>query len=194
MKKIFFLDVINFTVSLFICRWIFMDYFYFEFISIFGFPASGVDFWRPISIILIMSFVLFTLTRIIYTQKINLTSIKIIYVLYIIILIYALLFKNFGVRGINLNILSFISDTINIDSKTPILNILIFIPLGALFKFDYKKLIIFIIAIFIVEAIQYLFSLGFFDVGDILTNTIGFIIGNTLHDSQIGKKVLNIIK
>ena len=44
------------------------------------------------------------------------------------------------------------------------------------------------------ETMQYVFHLGFFDIGDVITNTVGFIIGNMIRDSLIGKKIIHSIK
>lgn len=65
---------------------------------------------------------------------------------------------------------------------------LFFIPLGALFEFKYIG--VFIIAIIALETAQYLFHLGFFDIGDIITNTIGFKIGNIAHHSLNRRKIV----
>ncbi|MCR8967660.1 VanZ family protein [Streptococcus zalophi] len=196
MKKntIYFFDFLNIIISFVFCRWIFMDFFYFPFISIFGFPESGIDFWRPLSVIIILTFILFTILRTFYTKAISSLSVKLIYFFYVIILIYSLLFKNIGIRGFNFNLLSFISDTLTIDATVPILNILIFIPLGILFSMKSKNIIIFLLTITIIEVSQYFFYLGFFDIGDIITNVLGFIIGNLIHDSFLGEKIRTLIK
>lgn len=195
-KYIYMLDIINLILSVALCRWFFMNYIYFYAISIFGFPESGMDFWRPFSAIMILSFTVFTIARVIYTKKINPIFVKTVYVFYFIILLYALLFKNinFGVREINLNLFSFLYDTVTIDAKVPLLNVLIFVPLGALFQFSYKNLGLFTLCIIIIEATQYFFYLGFFDIGDIITNILGIVIGHLIHDSFLGKKIRTLIK
>lgn len=196
MKKvhIYLLDFINFIISFLICRWFFMSYLYHYFINFFGFPAGGVDFWRPLSAILIMTIVLFTIGRLLYVGKLDTRLVRLNYVFYFLVLTYSLLFKNVGLQGINLNLLIFIKDSIFIDPVVLLINILIFIPLGALFSYKYKYIGLFILTIILLEAGQYLFSLGFFDVGDIVTNTVGFVIGNLIHDSVRGKKVAQKIK
>lgn len=195
MKKyIYVLDVINLVISFLICRWFFMEYLYFYFISILGFPVGGIDFWRPLFAILIMSFVLFAVFRTLYTNKLDIRLVKIIYVLYFVVLIYSLLFKNVGLQGANFDLVSFVKDSIFIDAKAPLLNILIFVPAGALFSFKYRRIVLFLSSIIALEVIQYIFHLGFFDVGDIFTNVIGFIVGNMFHDSVAGKKIIKYIK
>ncbi|MBF9653766.1 VanZ family protein, partial [Streptococcus pseudopneumoniae] len=66
--------------------------------------------------------------------------------------------------------------------------------IGGLFKFNFKTVMRFIFFITIIETSQYVFHLGFFDIGDIFTNTIGFIIGSNIHDSRLGKKIIHYIK
>lgn len=75
-----------------------------------------------------------------------------------------------------------------------LLNILILILLGALFNRRYKTILFFLIAILIVESTQYYLWLVFFDVGDIVTNMFGFILGNLINDSKLGRKIIIFIK
>jgi hypothetical protein len=49
------------------------------------------------------------------------------------------------------------------------------------------------LAISLVEGSQYLFHLGIFDLGDILTNLLGFIIGSYLLETALGKWVVRHI-
>lgn len=64
-----------------------------------------------------------------------------------------------------------------------ILNVVIFIPLGIyagiLFeRWNFgKKLLLFFFLSLLVEGLQYIFRLGAFDVTDIITNTLGGVIG-----------------
>ena len=194
MKKKYVFDFFNLAISFLICRWFFMEYLYFQFISIFGFPTGGSDFWRPLFIILILTLFLFTFLRASYTHRLDTRLIRISYFLYCLILVYSLLFKNLGIQGVNFNLVEFIKDSLLIDSTIPLLNIIIFIPIGGLFKFNFKTVMRFIFFITIIETSQYVFHLGFFDIGDIFTNTIGFIIGNNIHDSRLGKKIIHYIK
>jgi glycopeptide antibiotics resistance protein len=64
-----------------------------------------------------------------------------------------------------------------------VLNVVIFVPLGIyagiLFEtwsFGRRVLLFFLLSL-IVEAVQYIFRLGAFDVTDIITNTLGAVIG-----------------
>lgn len=56
-----------------------------------------------------------------------------------------------------------------------------------------EKITLFIGAILIIEVSQYAFSLGFFDLGDILPNTNGFVLGNFIGRSVIGRFFKNIV-
>ncbi|MEQ7172523.1 VanZ family protein, partial [Enterococcus innesii] len=70
-------------------------------------------------------------------------------------------------------------------SAVVLLNIVMFIPNGFLFKFNKKNLLLFILVIFLVEISQYVFALGIFDFGDIFTNTCGFIIGSAISETPL---------
>ncbi|MGT2911119.1 VanZ family protein [Streptococcus cameli] len=91
------------------------------------------------------------------------------------------MFKNIGLKGWNWDLIAYFRDMLQIDVFVPVLNVLIFIPMGALMRFRPRILCYFIIFIFCIEGLQYLLSLGFFDIGDIVTNTVGFVIGNGLN-------------
>ena len=96
-----------------------------------------------------------------------------------------------GLKGIELNIFNSFKDWFD-DSYSLIVsiaNILMFVPMGFFFKDKNKKISIFIMLFCIItcEGIQYIFSLGFFDIGDIVLNLIGFIIGITFFKSEFFK-------
>nr|WP_255518864.1 VanZ family protein [Granulicatella sp. 19428wC4_WM01] len=99
-------------------------------------------------------------------------------------LIYLLFFKSIGVRGYDLNPLSFLIDIYNGDSFIPFMNILFLIPLGCLCSTK-KKMRLAMVCLFSAEVIQYIFYLGFFDLGDLLANYIGLMIGKMLADKAI---------
>lgn len=86
-----------------------------------------------------------------------------------------------------------------IDISEIILNVLIFVPLGiytgVLFKrWNFaKKLFIFFLVSFIVEALQFILAVGAFDITDIITNTSGGIIGLLIFKA-IEKAFDNIVK
>ncbi|MDQ2753086.1 MAG: VanZ family protein [Bacteroidota bacterium] len=126
-------------------------------------------------------------------KRYNITN-KFTYVLfaiYLIALFWILLFKlgvHFSYMGKirSINLIPF-SEPLILNGKTDfgeiILNILIFVPLGLyagiLFKqwsFG-KKLFFFFLISLLIEGLQFILRLGASDVTDIITNTLGGIIG-----------------
>ena len=134
--------------------------------------------------------------------------------IYLIALFWILLFK-LGVRfsymekrDVNLIPFSelFISNG-KIDLAEIILNVVIFVPLGiyagVLFKrwsFG-KKLFFFFLLSLVFEMLEFFFKIGAFDITDIITNTIGGIIGllmftaieKLVNNSRKTQKIINII-
>ncbi|OTO41576.1 hypothetical protein A5873_001095 [Enterococcus faecium] len=102
------------------------------------------------------------------------------YVLYFLVLIYLLFLKNIGIRGLESNPLSFLSDFINGDAIIVMLNIIMFIPLGWILSLNKKHLGIVVLGIWLIEIAQYVFHLGIFDVGDIIANAAGFVVGTII--------------
>lgn len=188
-----FLDLINFVISFLICRWFYMNYIYFYAIGIIGFSNNGIDFWRPLIAILILTIILFTLFRTIYTKNLSLKIIILLYILYFSVMFFMLFLKSPGIQGYNINIMSYLYEIFTVDSLVPLFNILMFIPLGILFKFDYKNIALFILFIFLCEIIQYVLKVGIFDIGDILLNTVGFLVGSILHDTKLFNYIVKFI-
>ena len=79
------------------------------------------------------------------------------------------------------------------DKLVPTMNIIMFIQLGFLCNLSWKHVAYFTLAISLVEGSQYLFHLGIFGLGDILTNLLGFIIGSYLLETALGKWVVHNI-
>ena len=109
----------------------------------------------------------------------------VLFVVYLVALCWILLFK-LGVRFSymgqrNVNFIPF-SDSIILTTEN-ILNVVIFVPLGVyagnLFErwIFGKKLFFFFLVSFIVEGLQYSLRVGAFDITDVITNTLGGIIG-----------------
>ena len=61
------------------------------------------------------------------------------------------------------------------------MNLLMFIPLGLLFSSRMSNLLLCLIALFSVESIQYFEHLGIFDLGDIVLNMLGLLVGTAIH-------------
>ena len=95
----------------------------------------------------------------------------------------------------------------NIDLPEIILNVLIFVPLGIyagiLFrKWSFQKQLLFYFLVsLLVEGLQFILGAGAFDTTDIITNTLGGIIGLLLlksiekafHDRNKAQKFINLI-
>ncbi|OJG26090.1 hypothetical protein RR47_GL000888 [Enterococcus columbae DSM 7374 = ATCC 51263] len=189
-----FLDVITFVCSFLICRWFYMNFVYFYAIGIIGFANSGVDFWRPLIMILILTIILFLCIRTVYTRQLSLKLIILLYVIYFLGIFFVLFLKSRGVQGLNLNVVTYFKDMASIDFLVPLFNLLMFVPLGLLFKLNYKNILLFIAFIFFCEVLQYSLKVGVFDIGDLLLNTLGFIFGLLVSCSKCGNYVKKWIK
>jgi glycopeptide antibiotics resistance protein len=115
---------------------------------------------------------------------------NVLLIIYLLVLVWILLFK-LGVRfsymeNRSVNLIpfrEFLLFHIKIDRSELILNVVIFIPLGIYAGVLYKrwtfgtKLFFFFFLSLLVEGLQYLLRAGAFDSTDILTNTLGGVIG-----------------
>lgn len=134
--------------------------------------------------IIIITFFLYIFLLSFFTKKIYKEVIIGFYVLYFLVLIYLLFLKNIGIRGLESNPLSFLSDFINGDAIIVMLNI---IPLGWILSLNKKHLGIVVLGIWLIEIAQYVFHLGIFDVGDIIANAAGFVVGTIIMESLFNK-------
>jgi len=138
----------------------------------------------------------------------------VLFIIYLIALFWILLFK-LGVRfsymgNRNVNLIPF-SELVTLNGKIDlgeiIMNVVIFVPLGIyagiLFKrwLWGKNLFFFFLTSLIVEGLQFILRVGAFDITDIITNTLGGIIGlmifkaieKLLRNSLKAQKFINII-
>ena len=151
-----------------------------------------------ISIVLVQSIIIFIILLGIINNKLDSFSKKLLWLQYFIILLFLLFGRNIGFKGVELNILnsskSWLSNSYNV--VITIANLLMYMPLSLNFTNKNPKQIIpvmlFLIIIF--ESIQYMLSLGVFDVGDIILNIIGFIIGLKVFKSKSMTKLKNIFQ
>ena len=114
----------------------------------------------------------------------------VLFIIYLIALYWILIFK-MGVRfsymgNRRVNLIPFNESLIlkgKIDFAELVLNVVIFIPFGiyAGILFERwifgKKLFFFFLLSLIVEALQFILAVGAFDITDLITNTLGGIIG-----------------
>lgn len=115
---------------------------------------------------------------------------KVLFIIYLVALLWILVFK-LGVRfsymgNRRVNLIPFSEPLIlngKIDFGEMILNAVIFVPLGiyagVLFeKWIFgKKVFLFFVISLMIEGLQFILRVGAFDITDIITNTLGGIIG-----------------
>lgn len=192
----FFLYCVLFILNFFLIRFIYMKVFYQYtmtlFYTIYYKNNPKNDFWFVLLIILFLTYILTSLIYQIIKGNIKKRFLYIVYASYFLALIYFLFFKTIGISDYNFNIFSIIYDLIYGDSLIVLMNILFFIPLGFLIRFNKKSSFIFIVSIFCVEILQYFLHLGIFDIADIILNYIGFTIGTIIIDYIKVKFKLNI--
>ena len=138
----------------------------------------------------------------------------VLFIIYLVALIWILLLK-LGVQfsymeNRSVNLIPFSKPLIlngKMDFGEIILNVVIFVPLGIyagiLFErwIFAKKLFFFFLISLIVEGLQFLLAVGAFDITDIITNTLGGIIGlmifkateKAFNNSVKAQKFINLI-
>lgn len=139
---------------------------------------------------------------------------QILFIIYLLILAWILLLK-LGVQFSymttrSINLIPFKAPTIlngHVDKGEMILNVIVFFPVGVYVAmlFDQwrfvKKLLLVLLISFVIEALQYLFAIGAFDITDLITNTSGGLIGiivyfaieKILNSSLKAQKLISII-
>ncbi|QMU27504.1 VanZ family protein [Adhaeribacter radiodurans] len=139
---------------------------------------------------------------------------SLLFVIYLIVLSWILLFK-LGIRfsyieNRSVNLIPFSEPLIlngKMDVSEIILNVVIFVPLGIygeilLERWVFsKKLFFFFLISLLVEGLQFILAIGAFDITDILTNTLGGVIGLLLckaitkafHNNVKAQKFINAI-
>lgn len=135
----------------------------------------------------ILAYAIYVVIKWIIYGSINSKHVRILYIIYFAILIYALTFvrgKQVYGRAFTLNLLEIFEQPIILIC----INICIFIPVGMYtHKFTkniFKILIILLCPIFI-EIVQLVFRFGIFDLGDILLNCIGGLLGMFINEFWI---------
>ena len=130
-----------------------------------------------IVIIVLLSYVIYAFLKLLLTRKLKKQTLFLLYLIYFI----ALFLKNIGLQGLSLNPLSFARELYWGSHFVPIMNLLMFIPLGLLFPSRLSNLLLCLITLFSIESIQYFGHMGIFDLGDIVLNMLGILIGNAIH-------------
>lgn len=180
-------DTLNVILSFLLSRWLYMDYLYHFSQRILIYDRQEQDFWVPFLSILILTFLVFSLFRLLYLRKMTKINFYCLYLIYGLVLFALLYLKSPGVSGYNFDLRQTLYEATQGGSWVPLLNILMFVPLGSLFVLKGKNLLTFLIFIVIVEVSQALLYLGFCDIGDMLLNTFGFFLGNLIHMTPLGQ-------
>ena len=132
-------------------------------------------------IIVLLSYFVYAFLKLLLTRKLKKQTL--------------LFLKNIGTQGLSLNPLSFARELYWGSHFVPIMNLLMFIPLGLLFSSRLSNLLLCLLTLFSVESIQYFGYLGVFDLGDITLNMLGILIGTAIHQlpqfQTVIKKILS---
>lgn len=126
-------------------------------------------------------------------RKLNVT--KIIFAIYGLFLIWLILFKMaFSLddipwfsrtRSVNLIPFRYITDVGNIHTKEVVMNVIVFIPMGVYLKMlavsSKKAVLLGAVSSLAFELSQFLFAIGACDITDIITNTLGTVVGVGLY-------------
>ncbi|CAD0150816.1 Glycopeptide antibiotics resistance protein [Streptococcus thermophilus] len=132
-------------------------------------------------IIILLEYFIYAFLKLLLTRKIKKQTLLLLYFIYFLSLFYLLFLKNIGIQGLSLSPLSFAQELYWGSHFVPIMNLLMFIPLGLLFSSQMSNLLLCLIALFSVESIQYFGHLGIFDLGDIVLNMLGLLVGTAIH-------------
>lgn len=112
--------------------------------------------------------------------------------IYIFVAFCSIMLKSRGVRGVNLNPLGIVAEFFE-SPATIFFNMLVLVPLGALFRVKgvtAKKSFIAALAIVLCcEISQFVFSLGICDVVDMILNVFGFAFGYCLADFVVSSGI-----
>ena len=124
-------------------------------------------------IIVLLSYFVYAFLKLLLTRQLKKQTLLLLYFIYFLALFYLLFLKNIGTQGLSLNPLSFARELYWGSHFVPIMNLLMFIPLGLLFSSRLSNLLLCLLTLFTVESIQYFGHLGVFDLGDIALNMLG---------------------
>lgn len=172
------------VLSLGLSYWFYMGYLaqYVHYISNYGFNFETL---LNLSIVVLLSHFIYAFFKLLLTGHLKRQTIRLLYIIYFVALFFLLFLKNIGMQGLTLNPFSFVQELYWGSHFVPIMNLLMFIPLGLLFKPRISNLLLSLIALFGVESIQYFAHLGVFDLGDIVLNMLGILIGTSLTQLEL---------
>ena len=106
-------------------------------------------------IIVLLSYFVYAFLKLLLTRQLKKQTLLLLYFIYFLALFYLLFLKNIGTQGLSLNPLSFARELYWGSHFVPIMNLLMFIPLGLLFSSRLSNLLLCLLTLFTVESIQY---------------------------------------
>lgn len=164
--------------------------------------VSGGDYSRVSgATIMLAAVVAALLGTFAYQAAMNRFSVRVLKayeVVYLLAVSWVVLFKSPGVSGVNLNPLDVISQAQE-DPASLAANLLLLAPLGFILRAHGKRVSRVAIVSFLfsleIEAVQLIFSLGVFDIVDLMANTVGAVLGGLfceeasvrIERTQVGK-------
>lgn len=177
-------NIINIALTL--VSFAFSSWFYEHYLMTYTHYISSYDVSFTLTlntiITLILTYFTFILMHLVYTKKITSLTVAVFYFIYFMILL-----KNIGIQGYSFNPLSFISDFTSGSRFVTIMNLVMFIPLGFLFRPSKENFILAFFGLLTIETAQYVFHLGIFDLGDVTLNLLSIGMGTMLHQTALRK-------
>ena len=177
-------NIINIALTL--VSFAFSSWFYEHYLMTYTHYISSYDVSFTLTlntiIILILTYFTFILMHLVYTKKITSLTVAVFYFIYFMILL-----KNIGIQGYSFNPLSFISDFTSDSRFVTIMNLVMFIPLGFLFRPSKENFILAFFGLLTTETAQYVFHLGIFDLGDVTLNLLSIGMGTMMHQTALRK-------
>jgi glycopeptide antibiotics resistance protein len=174
------IDSVVLLVIFNISRLIWVDILFFRvqfYLGRFSFLMGHEAFWMfcILGITLFLFAMYYQLRHRVYLKKLNL----VLYGIYFSALFFLLLMRREIGGAVSLNPVSFISDVRNGGTFEVVGNLFMLTPLGILLsRYSFLKGSAWILAtLLVVEILQYILNIGFFDLGDIVLNYSGYLIG-----------------
>lgn len=113
-------------------------------------------------------------------NRVYLAFTRVAFGVYLAGLLFAILGKSVGIRGINLNLADVVA-TVQVYPGMLLLNIALFVPLGwylcRRFGSIARAALVALAVSFVLEVLQYVFELGLTDIVDVCANTLGGFMG-----------------
>lgn len=174
-----------FQILLFLLCFSLSKWFYDSYLISYSYYISnyGVDFALSLNIIitLIISYFTYVFLNLCTNRQMKSSTLISCYFIYFFSLVYLLFLKNIGTQGFSLNPLSFIGEIENGSRFVPVMNLLMFVPLGFLYPLSRKNILLGFLGILMIESCQFVFHLGIFDLGDVSLNLLSLTIGNLFY-------------